>query len=211
MEASFEQEAREDRVLLVTENDQVAADWCKADLKYLQVTHPADDEFVEHRWTRGSDQGTLGYFGTVRKEEIDIEKMVRLAQVHRLEIVGPVDDSAVEPLLRAGATLHDLQPLDELVKIMDTWDAIVLPYREGPRTETLVPAKIWNALATGKPVYYTGLALPASVTDMLKPLDELLEGAKPECELSADRPIPTADDAWHHISHALQNMPPRHR
>lgn len=176
VENSLYSAARQGKVKLVSDSPRITERWRKRGLASTIVFPGIDDQFASHRWSSAPDDGALGYFGSVRYEEIDVERISRLAQRFPIIIVGPVDSRSKELLASTNVRLKNSMNLDNLVREIDTWKAIILPYRETPRTATLVPAKLWNALSTRRPVYYSNLSLPSDIQDLFTPLEEMERG-----------------------------------
>lgn len=139
----------------------------KGDAPPVVLLPVADEEFVGFPWGDYERPGApkCGYFGTVRASEIDVDYLCELSARWKVEIVGVVEPGAHAKLADAGAAILPAVPIEELLNLVAGWTDIVLPYREGPRTQTLVPAKIANALATGLPVHVRGLVLPPPFRD----------------------------------------------
>ena len=116
---------------------------------------------------------TLGYFGSVRYDEIDVELINRLAATYTVVIVGSIDTKSSAVL---SPSVEFKPPMDHtnLITEIGSWDAIILPYRKTRRTSTLVPAKLWNTIATRLPVYLSNLNLPIEIGNEFKQIDELL-------------------------------------
>lgn len=210
VEAALEREAR-----LATDSSAMQREWKNRGLDSLLVLPAADDEFVRHEWTPPQPGAPIGYFGTVQEGIIDLPAIAEIAREHVVEIVGEVDEASRAALLEAGARLDPPVPVAELPAIIDRWSAILLPYRVGDRKDTLVPAKIWNALASRRPVLTLGLSLPEQITRHTVPLDgaasiadavaAALETSTPGSVEGAGIPgppahgIPTWADAWQRL------------
>ena len=198
--------ALESRARLATDSPVMHREWAARGSAALLVLPAADDEFVRHAWREPPPDGPVGYFGTVQRGIIDLEQVAELARSREVEIVGDVDEESRAALLAAGARLRPAVPLAELPPIIERWSAILLPYRVGDRQETLVPAKIWNALATGRPVLTSGLALPDGIARHTVRLDA--PGAPPAAEaVRAAQPVPLDPaavpswaDAWRRLA-----------
>ncbi|QZY53147.1 glycosyltransferase family protein [Leucobacter tenebrionis] len=209
VEAALEREAR-----LSTDSAAMQREWQNRGLDSLLILPAADDEFVRHEWAPPRSGAPIGYFGTVQEGIIDLPAIAEIAREHAVEIVGEVDEASRAALLEAGARLAPPVPVAELPAIIDRWSAILLPYRVGDRKDTLVPAKIWNALASRRPVLTLGLSLPEQIARHTVPLDgaasiaaaadTAIETAEP-----APRSIPTWADAWQRLV-GFASGSPRH-
>ncbi len=103
------------------------------------------------------------YFGSVR-DEVDVPALAALATAGiRVDVVGHIERDALRAeLAAAGVQVSPAVPVGEIAALAGTYRAVILPYR-GERTESLVPAKFWNCVATGAWVVVHGLgAVPAT-------------------------------------------------
>lgn len=200
VENALEREAR-----LVTDSAAMQRKWAERGLDSILVLPAADDEFTRHPWSSPRADAPIGYFGTVQEGIIDLPAVAAVARAHPVEVVGEVDEASRAVLRDAGAILAAPVPVAELPPIIDRWSAILLPYRVGDRRETLVPAKIWNSLASRRPVLTLGLALPDGIAQHTVPLDDaasVAEAAIAAIERGGDaapQRVPTWADAWRRI------------
>jgi len=147
---------------VITTDSAVLQDrWTARGVVCTTVLPAADEVFLAAQWDTPEAAHTIGYFGGVRPSEISIEIMLRYAASGwDVQVVGPMDDSTRAELIRGGATCHRPVPNADLVGIVGEWDAVILPYSPSPRLASLVPAKLFNAIATRRPVHVYGLSLP---------------------------------------------------
>ena len=145
---------------------------------HCEVVYPAVDPMFrfgapDSRISKTGGLRTLGYFGSVRYDEIDVELINRLAATYTVVIVGSIDTKSSAVL---SPSVEFKPPMDHtnLITEIGSWDAIILPYRKTRRTSTLVPAKLWNTIATRLPVYLSNLNLPIEIGNEFKQIDELL-------------------------------------
>jgi hypothetical protein len=134
------------------------------------VLPAADEEFLEYPWSRQNDPSdirTVGYFGAVVASEIDIDLLSYHHSLGRsVHVVGPVGQDVATALVALGVNVQSPVELDKLVRIVDSWDAILLPYRRDlSRGGAVTPAKLLNSLATGKMVLLSGVPLPSEISD----------------------------------------------
>ncbi|MBY6424174.1 hypothetical protein [Rhodococcus sp. BP-318] len=155
--------ARSNQALITTDSAVVAGRYLVEKTECHVVYPAADEEFRTFPATSGNRAGierdVLGYFGSVRYDEIDVEKINELAMSYEVRIAGELDDEATRKLSSEVAFLGPME-LPDLVRQIALWDGIILPYRESARSKTLMPAKIWNAVATGLPLYASHLTVP---------------------------------------------------
>ena len=106
------------------------------------------------------DHPTIGYYGAIA-EWFDSELVARLAAMRpgwRLELIGSTlagDVRRLEDL--PNVRLLGECPYAELPGRLDGWDAFIIPFRRQSLTEATNPVKVYEMLATGKPVVAVGL------------------------------------------------------
>lgn len=203
VETELEQEAD-----LVTDSVAMQREWADRGRRSLVITPAADDEFVQYAWSAAPATSPIGYFGTVQEHIVDLPLLCRVAATHPVEVIGDVDAVSRSQLEAAGVTVRPAVPVGELPPYIDRWSAILLPYRVGDRRDSLVPAKIWNALASGRPVLTSGLTLPPDIAKHTIPVTGESEPdghASPLAEslllatTSAPMKVPSWSDAWHDL------------
>jgi glycosyltransferase involved in cell wall biosynthesis len=103
---------------------------------------------------------TIGYFGAIA-EWFDSTMVARLAALRpewRFELIGATLGGNVRPLEKlANVRMLGECPYAELPGRIDDWDAFIIPFRRLPLTEATNPVKIYEMLATGRPVVAVGL------------------------------------------------------
>ena len=203
VEAQLEKEAA-----LITDAVAMQREWSNRGYRSLVITPAADDEFVQYTWSAAPAKGPIGYFGTVQEHIVDLPLLCRVAETHPVEVIGDVDAVSRAQLEAAGATVRPPVSVGELPPYIDKWSAILLPYRVGERRDSLVPAKIWNALASGRPVLTSGLTLPTDIAKHTVPVtgeNGHDSHASPLAEslllatTSAPMKVPSWSDAWHDL------------
>jgi glycosyltransferase involved in cell wall biosynthesis len=137
---------------------------------------------------------TIGYFGAIA-EWFDAPLVARLAAIRpewRFELIGSTLGANVRPLEGlANVRLLGECPYAELPDRIDGWDAFIIPFRRLPLTEATNPVKVYEMLATGRPVVAVGL--PELVPMARKGLIRLAATAEPfaaalEAAISEDDP-----------------------
>jgi glycosyltransferase involved in cell wall biosynthesis len=97
--------------------------------------------------------GTACFFGDVRRERIDIDVLVAIADAgFGLRIVGSVDGAAKDLLKMPGVDYRGEVTHAGLPGALAGADAFVLPYKINVLTRAISPAKTYECLAAGKPV-----------------------------------------------------------
>jgi glycosyltransferase involved in cell wall biosynthesis len=103
---------------------------------------------------------TIGYYGAIA-EWFDGGLVARLAALRpdwRFELIGSTLGGDVRRLEdRPNVRLLGECPYDELPGRLEGWDAFIIPFRRLPLTEATNPVKIYEMLATGRPVVAVGL------------------------------------------------------
>lgn len=103
---------------------------------------------------------TIGYYGAIA-DWFDARLMARLAALRpdwRFELIGSTLDGDVRALEGLGnVRLLGECPYPELPDRIAGWDAFVIPFRRLPLTEATNPVKVYEMLATGRPVVAVGL------------------------------------------------------
>ena len=103
---------------------------------------------------------TIGYYGAIA-DWFDARLMAKLAASRpewRFELIGSTlggDVRALEGL--SNVRLLGECPYPDLPDRIAGWDAFVIPFRRLPLTEATNPVKIYEMLATGRPVVAVGL------------------------------------------------------
>lgn len=100
----------------------------------------------------------IGYVGGLHRH-VDFDLLARCARMRpewRWELVGPWHS----PAARALAELHNVRllgprPHAELASHIARWSACLIPYRRNTYTESVVPTKLNEYLAVGRPVVAT--------------------------------------------------------
>jgi hypothetical protein len=102
----------------------------------------------------------IGYYGAIA-EWFDGDLVAGLARLRprwRFELIGSTlsgDVSMLEPL--PNVSLLGERPYLDLPRLIGDWDAYVIPFKRVPLTEATNPVKVYEMLATGKPVVAVGL------------------------------------------------------
>ncbi|MHB1556914.1 MAG: glycosyltransferase [Isosphaeraceae bacterium] len=107
---------------------------------------------------------TIGYYGAIA-EWFDGRLVAELAAIRpgwRFELIGSTLAGDVRALeVYPNVRLLGECPYAELPRRVEGWDAYIIPFRRVPLTEATNPVKVYEMLATGKPV--AAVALPELV------------------------------------------------
>lgn len=171
------------------------------------VVHPAaDDPFLAP--LPAPEPRTAIYFGSVR-EEVDDGALVALARAGiAVDVVGPVEREATRAALVAGG-VRVAPPVSvaELAQVVGRHQFVLLPYR-GARGSSLMPAKFWNCLASGRWVLASGIDLPVEAPGLVR-VESGADAWAAAADARVDVAVPaTAPDAptwtarWHEITGA---------
>jgi glycosyltransferase involved in cell wall biosynthesis len=106
----------------------------------------------------------FGYTGTLHRDRIDAALLVRLARAFpsgSIVLIGPDHlDGETRARLAAERNIHlcGPAPYTEIPARMAAFDVCIVPHVVTPFTESLNPIKLWEYLASGKPVVSTAVA-----------------------------------------------------
>ena len=115
---------------------------------------------VNRRWKTP----TFGYTGTVHNQRVDVDLVLQLARTHAhgdVVLVGPdVLDDASRARLQSQPNVHLIGaiPYAQIPDAMTQFDVCIVPHVESAFTESLNPIKLWEYLASGKPIVSTDVA-----------------------------------------------------
>lgn len=168
------------------------------------LVNPApDDVFRTADWGEVPLTGPIGYFGSVRHAEVDVHYLVELARHAQVCVVGPVDSASSSALRNGHVEVMAPLRVDELPAVIRQWRAVVMPYLHTQRSKTMTPAKIWNAVASRRPVYLANAQVPAELLRFVQPLPDpaaLASAAPPELPVRTN--LPDWAQRWRAMSQA---------
>ena len=104
------------------------------------------------------------YFGGVGSR-IDVELLAKVSQQYALRIIGPV--RVPLPALAQGTELVGAVSHTDLPHQLADVDVFLLPYRVNAFTEGILPAKVFECFAMGKPVVSTYLPSLLQYQDLI--------------------------------------------
>ncbi len=120
-----------------------------------------------------ADRRVIMFLGTAREHKGVDDLAAAVAALGRadllLALVGTDPDSAAGRRLRARWPALRLVPpvaFSEVPRFLEAADVVVVPQREGPDTRGQVPAKVFDAMALGRPIVSTRVSM----------IPEILEG-----------------------------------
>jgi glycosyltransferase involved in cell wall biosynthesis len=102
----------------------------------------------------------IGYVGGMH-QFVDFDLLGRLVRARpewSWVFVGPIQVSAAAISDLPNVHMLGQQPHGELVRYIESFDVAIVPYIKSPHTRTVVPVKINEYLAVGRPVVSTDLA-----------------------------------------------------
>jgi glycosyltransferase involved in cell wall biosynthesis len=100
---------------------------------------------------------SLCFFGGINDRRIDFELLFEISKNKNLTIdmIGPVDSKV--PALPSNVVFHGPVDYSELPEHLKSCDCFLFPYRVTEFTRGIIPAKLFECFATGKPVITTPL------------------------------------------------------
>lgn len=136
----------------------------------------------------------IGYYGAIA-EWFDSDLVVEMARLRpgwRFELIGSTlsgDSGGLE--LQPNVKLLGERPYDDLPRLVRDWDVFLIPFKRVPLTEATNPVKVYEMLATGKPVVAVGLPelVPLAESGLIRiASDSAAFAATVEAALAEDDP-----------------------
>lgn len=127
----------------------------------VELSPPGVDLGVFEEAYRGDEATaprTLMYFGGIGKH-LDLALYESLCSDYRVIFVGKVAKS-LEGQIPSAIEVRSPVPMSRLGEIVAEADVLALFYRPSDYIEAVIPAKLYECLATQKPVLISGLAVP---------------------------------------------------
>jgi glycosyltransferase involved in cell wall biosynthesis len=111
--------------------------------------------FAPARRNTQNAQRLCVYFGTLSREHNDYDLLRKVSQQFALRLIGLIKD----PIHGFSPNTQVVGPvsIDELPAKLSDADVVLLPYKTSRHIESVIPAKTFQCLATGKPIISTGL------------------------------------------------------
>ena len=135
--------------------------------KLLRVPNGVDASHYKSCASRGRaprGEPVFGYVGTLHGDRLDVDLVLGLARAKteaRVVLCGPdfLNASERKKLLSApNIYLQKAVDYKDVPGVISGFDVCILPHRCTPFTESLNPIKLWEYLASGKPVAATPVA-----------------------------------------------------
>jgi teichuronic acid biosynthesis glycosyltransferase TuaH len=123
-----------------------------------------DTAIPTHPITRDWKTPVIGYTGTIHGDRVDVNLVGRVASAYpdsTIALVGPnllTAQELAELNKHSNIVIAGPQPYHELPDIMRAFDVCIVPHLVTPFTESLNPIKLWEYLASGKPIASTNVA-----------------------------------------------------
>lgn len=133
----------------------------------ILMSHVVDVElFAQARRTPGEPPARplCAYFGTIGISA-DIDLLRAVSHRYRLRLIGPVR----APLEGFAADTELIAPVPQgrLPELLRDVDVLLLPYVRSVHNQGVMPAKIFECMATGKPMVVSGLTALDQYADLL--------------------------------------------
>ena len=130
--------------------------WAAQHPRVVQLPPAVDEERIALRpHAAATAARTVAYFGTLRND-IDIALLNQLATRYRVVVIGGISQDLTTPLAPAVVVTGRVS-VDTMWNHLTKADAVVLPYVINSYTKAVLPAKVFEALATGLPIVATPL------------------------------------------------------
>jgi glycosyltransferase involved in cell wall biosynthesis len=103
----------------------------------------------------------FGYTGTVHTDRLDVdlvEAVARRLTAGTMVFLGPdhLPPAVRHRLEKTGRVIfHDAVPYGQIPRYMRAFDVCITPHRISPFVQSLQPIKLWEYLASGKPIVAT--------------------------------------------------------
>jgi glycosyltransferase involved in cell wall biosynthesis len=132
---------------------------------------------VDYRHFNQADAGrlesppkTLCYFGGIHERRIDFQLLQQIASHgFRVEIFGPVKSKL--PPQTENMIFHGAIPYEQRPAHIRDFDCFILPYKISEFTKGIIPAKLFECFATGKPILATPLPSFREYEDLIYLVD----------------------------------------
>lgn len=120
---------------------------------------PAREELQQTR----KEQPRCAYFGTIGAN-VDVDLLRQVSFHYPLRLIGP----SRYPLtgFDAKTEIVGAVAFPDLPRLLQDVDVLLLPYNQSPHIAGLVPAKLFECLATGKPIVAMGLTTLGEYADL---------------------------------------------
>jgi glycosyltransferase involved in cell wall biosynthesis len=138
---------------------------------------------------QGREMPRIGYYGAIAEwfDSRIVAELARLKPQWRFELIGSTLGADVNEL-RESANIRLLgeRPYDNLPGLIAEWDLFIIPFKRVALTEATNPVKVYEMLATGKPVVAVGLPelIPIAEEGLIR-----LAGSAPQFATEIEREL----------------------
>lgn len=119
---------------------------------------------------------SLAYFGGIG-DHLDFALYGALAETHRVVFFGKVSPNAAG-LVPGGVEIRDPLPNQDLGVALREFDVLCIFYRSSSYIDAVLPAKLFECLATRKPLLVSGLKELAKYSDILYDVEGSVDNAR---------------------------------
>jgi glycosyltransferase involved in cell wall biosynthesis len=108
-----------------------------------------------YRGDEAKESKIIYFFGTIH-DLVDVKLYNRLSKTFRIVFIGEITDK-VKNIIADTIEIRSEMPQEKLSEHLNDADVIGLFYKKNAYTKGVIPAKIFESLATGKPVLVSGI------------------------------------------------------
>jgi len=101
------------------------------------------------------------YFGNIRPD-LDLDALINLSSVLDIDLYGQLNLGNHSLTKNIQQKFKGFCNPDDLPCLLSKYDIILLPYNNSAYASSIVPAKLWQCLLSGKIVLYSGISLDHS-------------------------------------------------
>jgi glycosyltransferase involved in cell wall biosynthesis len=141
----------------------------------------ADTQAPDHPLLANIPRPRIGFVGVV-SDWVDFELVEKMAQrwPGRVVMVGPIKPSCLAATKRIPNAVWTgfIKERAELPSLIRGFDVVTIPFKKNELTDNMNPLKIWEYMATGKPIVSTALEsmkMCAGLTEVANNSSEFLE------------------------------------
>jgi len=155
------------------------------------------------------ERPVYGYTGTIHADRLDLDLIHAVAQkliAGSLVFLGPDHLSAAQRgrLQETGrVSFHDAVPYTRIPQYMRGFDVCITPHKRTPFVESLQPIKLWEYLASGKPIVATKVSGFRDFPELVRLAEgpdefarQLLAAGSEDAELAPRRRQVAAANSW---------------
>ncbi|MFA5139623.1 MAG: oligosaccharide flippase family protein [Elusimicrobiota bacterium] len=151
--------------LVLTTSEFLQEDKSRQHPYVVRIHHGVSDAFFRQPRSVPAAFRRIAYFGTVWGA-LDYEPIRRLSRAgFEVTLMGPVKEPP--PPLPENVRFVPAVPHEDLPDALASFDALLLPYADSEYNKGVIPAKIYECLATGKPILASPLRSLEAFGDLL--------------------------------------------